>query len=92
MKEVDVYTRQLQEGTLSRRSFMNLVAGLGLGAAASGSISRSTTRKPSRRKRSICAGLGSSMRNIAVLASPGAVTPRNVVRRHRRLSFPHERE
>ena len=38
MKEVDVYTRQLQAGTLSRRGFMNLVAGLGLGAAASGSI------------------------------------------------------
>ena len=38
MNEVDVYTRQLQAGTLSRRGFMNLVAGLGLGAAASGSI------------------------------------------------------
>jgi len=38
MKEVDVYTRQLKDGTLSRRQFSKLIAGLGLGAAAAGSI------------------------------------------------------
>ena len=38
MREVGVYTRQLQAGTLSRRGFVNLVAGLGLGASAAGSI------------------------------------------------------
>ena len=38
MKEIETRIRQLQAGTLSRRSFMNLVAGLGLGATAAGSI------------------------------------------------------
>ena len=38
MKEVDIYTRQLKEGTLSRRQFTKLVAGMGLGATAAGSI------------------------------------------------------
>ena len=38
MKEIDVYTQQLREGNLSRRQFAKLIGGLGLGAAAAGSV------------------------------------------------------
>ena len=38
MKEIDIHTRQLKEGTLSRRQFAKLVAGMGLGATAAASI------------------------------------------------------
>ena len=38
MKEIDRYTQQLKEGTLNRRQFSKLVAGMGLGAVAATSM------------------------------------------------------
>ena len=49
MQNIDKYTQQLKEGTLSRRQFSRLIAGMGLGAVAASSVVNSAFAETPKR-------------------------------------------